>query len=536
MASFGWIGAIAATAAFGAAATGVGGQGDGRPNPIVTQQTTFAIPFTVPPAANPRLTPFQIALFYSRNRGDSWELYGQVAPEKGHFVFQADADGEYWFSIQSRDRDGNAWPRFTGVPGLRVRVDTTPPRVDVSARRGEGREVTARWRIDDANLRPGGVSAAYRFAGEGDWQDIALGSHHQSQSGEAALGEVTFWPDPDARTVEVRVEAVDLAGNRSSGTATVESFGGASSPDRLTEAAGPRAASPALPQVSGTYGRPWSAPPETGDGRSGAAEPAAEAPRQPWPAQPNPPVANRYQPEEEKEVAPPTEPVWTASHPDQVRPVNARLFELEFDVDSVDPSAISHVELWATRDGGRSWRSVSLHQNGRSPILAKVDEEGTFGFRIVVHSRLAAGRKPQPGDKPDIWVRVDLTKPVARIVSAAEGTGPEAGHLVVTWTAEDAELAAEPISLAYSNRLGGPWTGIARQLANTGRYAWPLPVDEQGPIYLRLEVRDAAGNRAEFETTEPVILDRAPPRVHIREVRPLGDTSHRSGPRRYFFR
>ncbi len=536
MSSFGWIGAIVVAAGLGSAPPGVDGSRNGRVTPIVTQRTTFAIPFRVPAAAHPQLAPVQIVLFYSRNRGESWELYGQVAPERGHFVFQADGDGDYWFTIQSRDRAGNAWPRFTGVPGLRVRVDATPPQVDVSAWRGEGRQVTARWRIDEANLRSDGVSVEYRFAGDSDWRDVALAGRHQSQSGDAALGEVAFQPEAEARALEVRVEAVDLAGNRSAGTTTVETATGAPPLDRVTAAPPQEATTADPPPLADTYGQPWPAQPSTDDEPSGAGVAAVEASRQPWPAQPHPPLASQYQPETTLETVSSSKPTWTASHPDQVRPVNARLFELEFDVESVDPSTISHIELWATRDGGRSWRSVSLHQNGRSPILAKVDEEGTYGFQIVVHGRLGPGRKPQPGDKPDIWVRVDLTKPVAAIVSAEEGTGPESGHLVIRWTAEDEELAAAPISLAYSNRPGGPWTSIARELADTGRYAWPLPAAEQGPIYLRLEARDAAGNLAEFETAQPVVLDRAPPRVHVREVRPLSDTSQGSGPRRYIFR
>ncbi|MFW5693347.1 MAG: hypothetical protein ACOCWL_03940, partial [Thermoguttaceae bacterium] len=357
----------------------------------------------------------------------------------------------------------------------------------------------------------------------------------QSKSGDAVLGEIAFQPDAEARALEVRVEAVDLAGNRSAGTATVEAAGGTPPRDRVT-ATPPQETATAAPQLAGTYGQPWRAESATDNELSGAGVAAIEAAGQPWPAQPHPPLASQYQPETSPEADSSSRPTWTASDPDQVRPVNARLFELEFDVESVDPSTISHVELWATRDSGRSWRSVSLHQDGRSPILAKVDEEGTYGFQIVVHGRSGPGRKPQPGDKPDIWVRVDLTKPVARIVSAEEGTGSEAGHLVILWTAEDEELAAAPISLAYSNRPGGPWTSIARQLANSGRYAWPLPAGEQGPIYLRLEARDAAGNLAEFETSQPVVLDRAPPRVRVREVRPLSDTSQGSGPRRYIFR
>jgi hypothetical protein len=209
---------------------------------------------------------------------------------------------------------------------------------------------------------------------------------------------------------------------------------------------------------------------------------------------------------------------------------------LEFDVDASTFSDVSHVELWGTRDGGTSWRSMSLHQNGRSPILAKVDAEGVYGFRIVVHGKASVGRPPQPGEPPDIWIRVDLTKPVARIVSVDEGAGPEANHLIITWTATDEQLATEPVGLAYSAQRGGPWISIAKQLPNNGRFAWARPDGLKEPVYFRLEVRDAAGNTGEFETSEPAPSDRGAPKVFIREVRPLDDTSQGAAPRRYIFR
>lgn len=537
--SFGWIGPVVALAALGP----VDGTSMGRhavlPEPIVTQRTAFAIPFNLPPANDPQLAPIQVTLSFSRDLGASWAPYGQVAPEKGHFVFQANADGEYWFNIQTRDRAGNLFPRFTGTPGLRVRVDTTPPRAEVSAWRDEGGALTTRWRIEDANFRPNGITLSYRPVGQVEWQDVALGSHHQSKSGDTHLGEVTWWPGQDARAIEIQLQVTDAAINRSVATTRVEM----TTADQLTAHPSPRPDSAIEPRPADTYG-------------------------QSWPAQPHPPLAGLYSPEPAPATVPiptddvpadsvpaghvPTGPVSAGpvpvGHvpagpgpagqptPENTRSVNSRLFELEFDVDASAPSAITHVELWGTRDGGSTWRSMSLHQNGQSPILAKVDAEGVYGFRIVVHGETSVGRPPQPNDPPDIRIRVDLTKPVAHIVSVEEGAGPEVNHLVITWTATDEQLAVEPVSLAYSTQRGGPWTSIAKQLPNTGRFAWPLPDGVKGPIYLRLEVRDAASNTAEFETSEPVPSERGAPKAFIREVRPLGDTSQGAAPRRYIFR
>ncbi len=49
--------------------------------------------------------------------------------------------------------------------------------------------------------------------------------------------------------------------------------------------------------------------------------------------------------------------------------VNSRSFDLEYDVEGVGPSGIARVELWGTRDGGRSWSSYGIDNDNRSPIL-----------------------------------------------------------------------------------------------------------------------------------------------------------------------
>ena len=175
--------------------------------------------------------------------------------------------------------------------------------------------------------------------------------------------------------------------------------------------------------------------------------------------------------------------------------VNSRTFELEYDVDSVGPSGIGRVELWGTRDGGQTWRSFTVDSGKRSPLQVSVKEEGMYGFRVVVTNGAGLGGKPPvAGDQPDLTIGVDLTKPTARIISAKQGVDAEAGQLIISWQADDQMLAARPVSLSFSETRGGPWLPIAAGLENSGRYAWPIDNRTPAKIYLRLEVRDEAGN------------------------------------------
>jgi hypothetical protein len=211
---------------------------------------------------------------------------------------------------------------------------------------------------------------------------------------------------------------------------------------------------------------------------------------------------------------------------DEPRMVNSRTFELEYDVDSVGPSGIGRVELWGTRDGGRTWRSFVADDGNRGSLRVTVDEEGMYGFCIVAANGAGVGGKPPAaGQKPEMILGVDLTKPVAQILSAQQGVDVEFGKVVIAWQADDQYLADRPVTLSYSANRSGPWTQIATGLENTGRYVWLIDSRIPPRVYLRLEVRDLAGNVGVHETGETVAVDASCPTVHIRGVRPVEPTT-----------
>jgi hypothetical protein len=208
--------------------------------------------------------------------------------------------------------------------------------------------------------------------------------------------------------------------------------------------------------------------------------------------------------------------------------VNSRLFELEYDVDSVGPSGIGCVELWGTRDTGKTWRSFALDNDNHSPLLVNVEEEGIYGFCVVVTNGAGLGGKsPKSGDLPDLWVGIDLTKPTARIVSAQQGTDSEAGQLIISWQADDRMLAARPVSLSFSQSRTGPWTPIASGLENNGRYAWTIDGRTPPQFYLRLEVRDEAGNVGAHELAEAIAIDQSRPTIRVRDIRAVSQNGAR---------
>jgi len=499
------------------------------PEPLATRQTVFAIPFLIEPAADPSRDPVEVQLWVSSNQGASWEIYSKVRPVQRHFIYQAPGDGEYWFSVHTLDRSGGLRPRPTGEPELRVIVDTVLPKLQLEAQRGQGGQITARWRIEDQNLKPEALTIHYRTGLNGPWQAVAIDRQKVQTSGTIQTGEVPWWTRDGGGDVQIRMEIADAAGNLavshaqvgpSLNVATTPPTGGNGQSSPWRPGTPFRQTTQPFPQP-GSYQPPPN--PMTNPPFSGRADDRGYPSTDSITSRVNPAFRDQFEPAVGQQGGMSDQPAATSA--DRPRMVNSRLFELDYELGQVGPSGIARVELWGTRDGGHTWKSYALDRDNRSPILVSVDEEGIYGFCVVVTSGAGlGGMPPRSGDPPQVVIGVDQTKPTARILSAEPGAGLESNSLVISWQAADAMLADRPISLFFSETPAGPWTAIAANLPNSGRYAWPVDTLRARAIYLRLDVRDAAGNVGTFETTQSVLPDRVRPSVQIHNVRPLGQS------------
>ena len=451
------------------------------PGLIVSRQPDFVIPFRVDRTADPTQQPVEVQLYLSTDRGTHWQPYAKASPAQPHFLFHGGGDGEYWFAIRTVDSSGRVRPETIGGPGLRVLVDSAALVLKLSAQRNPSGQVAVRWEVNKPTIKPDSLTVQYRASSSEPWQPVVIERQNPKRSNAPPSGQLTLWPKPGASELQLRAEVGDMAGNVANAHAEL----------KIEKAAND--AGPAL-----------------------TAEPTGSVA-----IAINPAVGNEYKASDKPSggAAMPS----TLPPGERPRMINSRLFELEYDVDSVGPSGIGKVELWGTRDGGKTWRRFPLDGHSRSPLLVNVDEEGIYGFRVVVTNGAGIGGKPpRSGDLPDLWIGVDLTKPTARIISAQQGSDAEAGYLIIVWQADDKMLAARPVSLAFRQDRGGPWLPIASGLDNTGRYAWPIDSRTPSELYLRLEVRDEAGNLGVYETPEPVTIDQFSPTIRVREIRPVG--------------
>jgi len=183
---------------------------------------------------------------------------------------------------------------------------------------------------------------------------------------------------------------------------------------------------------------------------------------------------------------------------------------------------VHRVEVWFTSDGGKSWRHYGDDEDRTSPFTAEVPSDGLYGFRLLVQAREGlVSQPPRSGDPADVWVTVDAAPPLAKITAARFGRDAESGRLQIHWDAQDAALAPNPITLLFGEAPQGPWRKIAADLPNTGSYDWAF--DDRIPelFYIRLEVRDAAGNLGVDVLNNPIRRDGFEPHGFIRGVRPV---------------
>ena len=176
-------------------------------------------------------------------------------------------------------------------------------------------------------------------------------------------------------------------------------------------------------------------------------------------------------------------------------------------MDDVGPSGGSAVELFVTEDGGKQWFTYGSDEDLRSPILIDTRGEGTFGFAVRVRNGLGfADDPPQPGQAPEMVVSVDESLPVIELAQPIMRTDGF-GTIQLAWQVREQNPAGTPVRLEYAAAPGGPWTPVFDWQYDQGGYQWGVRPGTPTQLYFRLLARDAAGNVASAQTTQPVVVD-----------------------------
>ncbi len=408
------------------------------------------------PFKNEQKNIVQVRLYVSNDQGRSWQYAANATPQEQSFRFSAPTDGFYWFAVQTVDVQGKLFPPTQDDFRPNLRVI-----VD-----------TVPPTVQVQPLPPRGGEVGVAWTVRDDNLDLNLpdsirveyhlpGAVNWIPLAVPSGASQIYWNPQTTAPLEVRVLGRDRAGNVGSDKTSVSA--------------------------------------QAGGG----------------------PAPNFQNP-----IAPP--PIDTLKDLDR-KFVNSKQISLSYDLKDVGPSGVSAVELWYTYHQSRAWHKLTEYPiDLKSPADAReskkltfeLQDEGVYGITLVAKSGVGLGdRVPQPGDRPQFWIEVDLTKPVVQLHDVRVGTGYDKGKLTIAWKADDKNLGPSPIRLSYSVDKTA-WNTVADRLVNNGRYIWRMPDALPYQFYLRVEAIDLAGNIGEAITPDRVKVDLSQPKAHIREIAP----------------
>lgn len=489
-----------------------------------------------------------LILLVSNDKGKTWEPVDKKPPNVENFIYHAPADGSYWFIIQQEDRAGRATPSKPErvKPNMAVVVDSAPPQIQVTAERLPSGAIHVHWAASDAYPDPRSVRLEYHTSAhkEDQWSSVL--------PSPVLEGDKEFDPGSDGKTgeVRIRVQMKDQAGNTGEGMCVLHAAASpaANAPiappqgppinlippaqidtpsqtNQLTSRQTPR---PILSAAPGNMAAPAPMPPPTAE-LNGPAPSSA-----PFAGMPIASNANQVP------LPPSSFPETPANNP-VLKIVKAREVRIDFTVGKVGPSGLGNADVYVTLDRGATWRKlqgevpVALPEGAdiHSPELSGsvgvlLPAEGIiYGFIVAVKSK--AGLAPPPpkaNDPPQALVELDITPPKGELY-APQLDPNQPNTLILAWKAEDRNFGDKPITLEWAEQQDGPWKLIGGPLPNTGgpspntgQYPWRLPEGLPPRVYLRLTMRDLAGNDSHAQTPKPQLIDLSVPQTRIIGVAP----------------
>jgi hypothetical protein len=489
----------------------------GSVKPIVTNKLRFRIPFRFDAAVLQRMNARELQLFASNNRGASWGLAQSITPQSGRFEYQATGDGEYWFAVRTIDGFGQAHPAGEQLdPGLIVMVDTAAPILELQVQAVGPGKVQLSWQSTDPNLDPASLRLEYLQPGSTEWQPVSVVPRNHG---------LTTWSVPQGGQVAVRGSISDLAGNQGlKQTQTTVAAGDPNARPAGPEIRQPIAEAPSAPMAALPRG-PVISPGAPSDGRTPIPQPPlGTAPRFiSGDATARPDIMqDRWTIPDPIAVEP--NPTFRPQSQGRQRIINTRRFTLGYRVDDVGPSGVGGVDLFITQDQGRKWFRYGEDADRKSPFEVEVPQDGEYGFEVRVRSGAGLSMDPpQPGEPPSIQVLIDQTPPTLELMPMQQGQGTAMNQVLIRWRTTDTHPSDKPISLYYAPSPQGPWELISGWRPDTGTFPWTVAAGSPMQLYVRVMARDAAGNIAQAETTQPVVVDLTRPTARIVdvEVQPL---------------
>jgi len=489
----------------------------------------------------------RIELLVSSDMGQTWTVWESVKPDQLFLPFITKEDGAYWVTNMTVFKNGSRDPEDpTKIDRTQIQkllIDTTSPVLKIRTAQRAGDDITLDWSVDDRNPNDSKTKVEWKptTAADSAWKAVIVSS--------ADKRSARFNPNAnDAIVVRISVEDVagnvavqskEIAGIRTSSIATPPAPELTQPLPNLSPDTGGIVAPQILPQVAPlSFPTTQSAPVID---LTGGTKPMTYTPP-PAAMMPIASGAGIVQPMSAAPSLPTMAFEAVKPEPPKAQIVNFLRFELPYQLDA-GPSGVSRIDLYLTRDDGKSWSKWSQHDGKESPLRVALDTrvnpqpEGTYGFRLVPISGAGLSESlPIEGSVPDFRVQVDVTPPMIKIFQP-EAEPNQRDTLLLKWSVTDKNLAKDSVVLVeWSEGATGPWkviggnesivpvaagigSDVSLRIPNTGSYAWKLPANlPSAKVYLKMTAWDAAGNKSEVSTPSPVLVDLVKPRARIQGI------------------
>ncbi len=480
---------------------------------IVTSRNQFTIPFRFDQQELKRLHAQKVHLFLSRDQGQTWKQVATAGLDESQFLFQPTSDGDYWFSVAISDTEQVMHPEPSLTPpGLKIVVDRTRAKMDLNVKLKPGRQLELNWRITDAHPDVNSLELKFRNSVDDKWIPVYI---------KKQLAGKTSWKIRAGQYPEIQGRFTDAAGNVTEKIVKLTPATDAQV-DHLAQTAATK--KPVIQLSSASHG-PLIQPMTKTLEHNKTEQPKLSLPTEKQQNQnrPSRPVNGDAYHSAFKHASAASQVSQTAyRNLETTRYMNAHQFDIDYQVAGVGPSGVGVVELFVTQDNGNQWWRYGVDADLKSPMTVQVPEDGRYGFHFRIHSGVGnAEAPPQPGQKPQIDLIVDSSKPQIQLLNSFQGHGENINVVTVQWNFSDNYPVEKPISIYYSSSRLGPWEQTEGALKNTGTYSFKLPRNTPTKLHLKIVARDAAGNMTEAISEKPLLIDRAQPTARIITIEPV---------------
>jgi hypothetical protein len=203
---------------------------------------------------------------------------------------------------------------------------------------------------------------------------------------------------------------------------------------------------------------------------------------------------------------------------------------LDLEVTDTGPAELSAARLWVSQDDGVSWTEGPAIESPFKNVAWKAPQDGRFRLYVVATDGAGNISTAPQGPVGDL-LTVDTAAPTVLLAAAigisdSTAAGPQArrdfkpgDRVQVVFTAKDANLVQNSVSVLWQTDASKPWVELGKGLPVDQAFRFQIPADAPETKSARVKVTavDAAGNVGEVVAAESFTIQTSAGEIIILE-------------------